>query len=268
MSSSTWLDRPDLWEVLRTGALEVEGRLAAASNATLRCLVSTDDGPLRCVVKPVAGERALWDFPESTLTRRELAAHALSELLGWGIVPPTVWREDGPGGAGMCQLWIDEDPETAAVGVTRPDDVPGGWLTVLEAEDQEGQPVVLVHDAGRDLLRMAVFDVIANNADRKGGHVLTDHAGRIWGIDHGVTFAVEPKLRTVLWGWMGDTLPDDVLADVDALHARLQSHVDPLDRWLADEERESLRARVHALVQDPVMPAPSGGWPAIPWPVF
>ena len=257
---------PELADLLRHGELDIEGRLSDASNTTLRCSIVGSD--LRCVVKPVAGERPLWDFPEWTLTRREVAAFELSQAIGWDLVPPTVWREDGPGGAGMAQLWIDEVDDARTVAVVRPGRVPDGWLRVLDAEDGSGRPVALVHAPDPALMRLAVFDAIANNADRKGGHILTDTDGRVWGIDHGVTFAVEDKLRTVLWGWAGEPIPDDLLADVDGLHTLLGDAYDPVDRWLDDEEREALRHRVRMILRERTHALPSGRWPAIPWPVF
>jgi uncharacterized repeat protein (TIGR03843 family) len=268
MTEPGWTDGGPLRHLLREGDLEIEGRLRDASNTTLRCLADDGHAQVRCVFKAVAGERPLWDFPEWTLTRRELAAFELSELLGWHLVPPTVWRESGPGGAGMCQAWVDEDAGAAQVAVVRPGRLPEGWLHVLDAEDGAGSPVALVHAASPVLARMAAFDALANNADRKGGHVLTDGNGRVWGIDHGVTFSSDDKLRTVLWGWAGQDLPEDVLADVERLHALLQSGVDPVDRWLDEEERESLRQRVRDLLREGRFPLPSGHWPAIPWPVF
>jgi uncharacterized repeat protein (TIGR03843 family) len=269
MNAQAWLADPTLHEVLRSGQLDVEGRLADASNATLRCTVAdAPSGDLRCVFKPMAGERPLWDFPEWTLTRREVAAYEVSAAAGWDLVPPTVWRDDGPGGAGMCQLWIDEDPDQQQVAVVRPRRVPDGWRQVLDAEDGSGRPVVLAHSDNVALHRMTVFDAIVNNADRKGGHVLTDPDGRVWAIDHGVTFAVEDKLRTVLWGWAGEAVPDDVLGEIAALHDRLGDSFDPVDRWLDEEEREVLRHRVRTLLRRRTYPLPSGRWPAIPWPVF
>ncbi|MBK9740124.1 MAG: SCO1664 family protein [Actinobacteria bacterium] len=269
MTSSEWLAADDLVALLSEGELTVEGRIVEASNATLRCSVAVPDGRLlACVYKPVAGERPLWDFPDWTLTRRELAAHALSEATGWWLVPPTVWREDGPGGPGMCQLWIDEDHDAAKVAVVRSGRVPKGWLHVLDAEDGSGRPVALVHADGLSLQRMAAFDAIANNADRKGGHVLTDDEDRTWAIDHGVTFSVEEKLRTVLWGWAGEPLPPAVVDDLTRLQDLLGTSYDPVDRWLAQDERDSLRARVRRLAARGRFPQPSQRWPAIPWPVF
>ncbi len=268
MSTQAWLAEPRLTALLHDGPMEVVGRLRDASNTTLRCVIDADGVPLPSVYKPVRGERPLWDFPEWTLARREVAAFELSVALGWDLVPPTVWRDDGPGGAGMCQLWIDEDDERQHVGVVRPGRAPDGWREVLEAEDGAGQPVVLVHSEDSALARLAVFDALANNADRKGGHVLTDTTGRVWGIDHGVTFAVEDKLRTVLWGWAAEAVPDSILQDVEALHDTLGTAYDPVDRWLDDEERDVLRGRVRTLLRERTYPVPSGRWPAIPWPVF
>jgi uncharacterized repeat protein (TIGR03843 family) len=269
MSSTQWLTDASLSGLLAEGELTIEGRLTAASNTTLRCQIDVTDGrELRCVYKPVAGERPLWDFPEWTLARRELATHALSEALGWQLVPPTVWRDSGPGGSGMCQLWIDVDPSVEQVAVVRPGRAPAGWLHVLSAEDQSGRAVELVHAASLDLSRIAVLDILANNADRKGGHVLTDDRGHTWAIDHGVTFAVDDKLRTVLWGWAGEPIPEELVQDVDRLHDLLCQTYDPIDRWLAEDEREVLRSRVRRLLDEPAFPYPTGQWPAVPWPVF
>jgi uncharacterized repeat protein (TIGR03843 family) len=269
MSSTSWLSDPQLADLLTHGDLEVEGRLADASNATLRCQITAgDDRTLLCVYKPMAGERPLWDFPEWTLTHRELAAHALSAAAGWHLVPPTVWRDDGPLGAGMCQLWIDEDAAAAKVAVVRRRQEPKGWLHVLDAEDGAGRPLQLVHAPDAELQVMAAFDAIANNADRKGGHVLTDEQGRTWGIDHGVTFAADEKLRTVLWGWSGDPLPDWLADQLEGLRALLGDTYDPVDRWLADDEREALRRRLRRLLSTQRFPRPSQRWPAVPWPVF
>ncbi len=256
----------DAFALLTEAELTIEGRLLSASNATLRARLG-DDGP-RCVVKPVAGERPLWDFPDGTLTGRELAAHALSELLGWGLVPPTVWRDDPELGPAMCQWWIDEVPHLRPVAVVAPDAVPEGWAAVLEAEDGRGAPVVLVHSRSPQLERLAVFDAVANNADRKGGHVLVDSEGAVWGIDHGVCFSDEPKLRTVLWGWSGEPIGEEILTDLQRLRDDLDEGVDAIDRWLDGHEREALRARVGRLLRRGTHPEPSTRWPAIPWPVF
>jgi uncharacterized repeat protein (TIGR03843 family) len=168
----------------------------------------------------------------------------------------------------MCQAWIETDEAGDLVDIVRPGRAPRGWKRVLDASDQMGEPVELVHADTSSLRRIAVFDAIANNADRKGGHVLTGVDGRTWAIDHGVTFSSESKLRTVVWGWAGEPLGDDLLRDVHLLHDTLGDSFDPIDRWLAEDERDRLRWRVRRLIERGVFPEPSGRWPAIPWPVF
>lgn len=253
---------------LSVGEIEVVGRLTAASNATLLCDVVTADGRRGCVYKPVRGERPLWDFPDATITGREMAAFELDRALGWGLVPPTAWRADGPAGAGMCQLWIDEDPTRTTIDVVPADAVPPGWVVVLRAQDRAGTPVALVHADLAALQQVAVFDALANNADRKGGHVLSDNEGRLWAIDHGVTFAAEGKLRTVLWGWSGEAVPDPLLACVAELRSTLASEYEPIDRWLSPSERAALRLRVETMLDSGRFPEPGDGWPSIPWPVI
>lgn len=255
-------------QALREGQLAIEGRLVSASNATLRARVSWRGMEARCVVKPVAGERPLWDFPEGTLSGREIAAHAVSATLGWDLVPPTVWREETEFGPAMLQWWIDEDHDARPVDVVRPGHIPDGWVGILEARDAEDQPVILTHAVRPDLERMALFDAVVNNADRKGGHVLSDASGRLWGIDHGVTFAEEDKLRTVLWGWAGDEISAALLDDLRLLDTTLDSGVDDVERFLSPAEQEALRDRVHRLLDEGRLPLPSPHWPAVPWPVF
>jgi len=196
---------PSVREVLRRGRIEITGRLVDASNATLFGTVCADGVELRCVYKPVRGERPLWDFPDGTLAGREVASHLISETAGWHVVPPTLLR-DGPFGPGMVQVWVDTNDERELVDVLPPKEVPPGWLGVLRARDGRGEPAVLVHADLPELRAMAVFDVVVNNADRKGGHVLAGVDGRIYGVDHGLCLHVEHKLRTVLWGWVGQQM--------------------------------------------------------------
>lgn len=250
------------------GALDVVRMLPGASNATLFCRVPGPAGPIDCVFKPVAGERPLWDFPDDTLSGREVAAYEVAQILAWPLVPLTVWREDSDMGPGMCQLWIPEVEQARPVDVFAPGQAPQGWIVVLEAHDGRGRPVVLAHDASADLQLMAAFDVIVNNADRKGGHVLADAQGHVWGIDHGVCFAEEHKLRTVLWGWAGAALPDETLARIAGLDLALDAGADAVDRWLTPGERRALRSRVRSLLDTGRLPHPGSGWPAVPWPVF
>lgn len=265
-SINAWLHDPRLLTALTEGELAVQGRLAVASNATLLCTVSIEgDRLLQCVYKPVAGERPLWDFPEETLGRRELAAYALSEALGWHLVPPTVWRQDGPAGPGMCQAWIEESESADVVDVCAPAEVLPGWIQVMTAEDQQGNPLLLVHADRADLHRVAAFDALMNNADRKGGHVILDSDDRIWCIDHGVSFNVDDKLRTVLWGWAGEPIDDDVITDLATFEPNLVGVLEP---WLDMAEIEETRRRLRGLIESRTMPHPSSEWPAVPWPVF
>ena len=172
--------RPDDREVLRSGELTVLGRIRSASNATFLCEATLDDHTVHCVYKPISGEQPLWDFPDGTLAGRELGAYLVSAHLGWNIVPYTIIRH-GPAGAGMLQLWVDQPgdtpdsdpgPELDLVDLVPADRCPRGYLPVLRAYDYAGDPVELVHADDIRLWRMAVFDVLVNNADRKGGHVL------------------------------------------------------------------------------------------------
>jgi uncharacterized repeat protein (TIGR03843 family) len=235
-----------------------------ASNATF---VGEIDG-VRVVYKPVAGERPLWDFPDGTLAAREVAAHLLSRASGWDVVPPT-WYGTGPHGPGMLQLWQEPDPGVSAVDVVPRGEVPPGFLAVFEGVGAGDVPVTLVHEDSAPLRRMALFDVVTNNADRKGGHVLGTADGRRLGVDHGLTFHVEPKLRTVLWGWAGEPLLVEELEDLRALRAQLAGDLGVvLAELLTADEVAATRERVDRLLRIPLLPLPGEDWPSIPWPPF
>lgn len=272
--SSRGVTPPGPSELLARGELTVRGRVREASNAVLYCTVEYEGHSAACVYKPVAGERPLWDFPDGTLAQREVAAYELSEATGWGLVPTTVLR-DGPYGQGMCQLWIEaatgEDGDDAPELLALVDgDEPGpGWKAVAFAEVDEGRTALLVHADDERLRRLAVLDAVINNGDRKGGHLLPAADGRLYAIDHGVTFNADDKLRTLLWGWAGEPLPDEALTVLRALADRLADG-DRLTARLAEliteAEIAALRARVAALLRSGRHPKPSGQWPAIPWP--
>lgn len=238
---SSGLDDATALRLLREGTLEVAGRLVEATNMTLYCNVRLDGLAAECVYKPVRGERPLWDFPDGTLAAREVAAFEVSAATGWRIVPPSVLR-DGPLGPGMCQLWIDTDPEVDLMALIRSRD-PG-------------------------LRRMAVFDAVVNNADRKGGHLLPLADGHIYGVDHGVCFSAENKLRTVLWQWRGKPLSREALNVL----ARLERDIERgrlgrrLRELLTLTEVEATWERVRQLLSTGIHPFPSDDWPAIPWP--
>ena len=222
-------------DLLTHGKLEVEGRLVDASNATLYCTISIAGRPqkkqraagdaIACVYKPIAGERPLWDFPAGTLAGREVAAYVVSRAAGWDVVPPTVMR-DGPFGPGMCQLWIDHDPGVDLIALSRRTD----------------------HVGLRD---MAVFDAAVNNADRKIGHLLPVADGHLYGCDHGVCFAEDYKLRTVLWQWRGKSLPRRSMEALRRLSAQLTegSLAAELSALLTPSEISATKLRVETLLE-------------------
>ncbi|MEJ8281309.1 SCO1664 family protein [Pseudonocardia sp. DW16-2] len=275
--------------------MDITGRMVDASNATLFGTVALDGVELRCVYKPVRGERPLWDFPDGTLAGREVGAYLVSETSGLHVVPPTVLREEAPFGPGMVQAWVSSGDESALtdpadtgdeldgdlteetirlateslVELCEPHEIPGGWLPVLRARDGAGDPVVLVHADHPQLRAMALFDVVVNNADRKGGHVILAGDGEVYGVDHGLTLHTEPKLRTVLWGWVGDELGEEHTAVLKELRARLAGEfADTLGEHVTRREVAALRSRIDHLLAEPRFPGPDGYGPAIPWPAF
>ncbi|MGN6473848.1 MAG: SCO1664 family protein [Mycobacteriales bacterium] len=235
-------DTDDVLRLLRDGELEIEGRLIDASNATLFCTVSLDGQSVACVYKPIAGERPLWDFPDGTLAGREVAAYLVSVETGWDVVPPTVMR-DGPYGPGMAQLWIDVD----------------------ESVDLNG----LVRSTIEPLRRMAVFDAVINNADRKGGHLLPVPGGHVYGVDHGVCFSADDKLRTLLWAWRGKKLTPEAMGVLAHLRLALDQELgSALEELLTRTEVAQTRRRVDRLLSTGRHPMPGGDWPPMPWPPF
>lgn len=262
-------------DALRAGELTVLGRVGTASNLTLVCDLPAPDGdettPLRVVYKPVRGEQPLWDFPHGTLAGREVASYLISEALGWSVIPETILR-DGPLGPGMVQRWITtveprrDRPDL--VDLCPPDAVPDGFREVLRAVDGAGDEVSLVHADDPRLHRMAVLDVLLNNADRKGGHALEGVDGGVYGVDHGICLHHEHKLRTVLWGWAGEPIPADLIADITTFTDTLPGELaDRLAEHVTDREIDALLRRAKRLLDEPVMPMPTAVRP-IPWPAF
>ncbi len=236
------LELDEVLRLLRDGELTVEGRLVDASNATLYCTATLDEVTAAVVYKPVRGERPLWDFPDGTLAGREVSAYLVSQATGWDVVPPTVLRE-GPFGPGMCQLWVDVDESVDLAQLARSD-----------------------HP---DLRRMAVFDAVVNNADRKGGHLLPREDGRVQGVDHGICFSHEDKLRTLLWQWRGKRLTDEAVEVLSSVRAQLEGPLgEALHELLTVREVRATVARVDRLLTSRCHPQPSEDWPAIPWPPF
>ncbi len=229
--------------LLEHGEIDIVGRMPWSSNATFLVRVEDDDGhAMLAIYKPQAGERPLWDFPDGTLAAREVAAHVVSELLGWSLVPRTVLR-DGPVGVGALSQFHDHDPEQH-------------YFEIVNGRE----------DTFR---RFAAFDAVINNTDRKGGHVLLDTSGHVWGIDHGTSFHVHPKLRTVIWDFAGERIAAELLADLECLHDRLTRGAAPqLQSLLGRAEIEAVLARTHTLLTRMRFPVPSGDYHDYPWPTI
>ena len=226
-------------EVLRRGEVEIIGRMPWSSNATFLVEACLDGETARGIYKPHAGERPLWDFPDG-LYRREVAAYELSRALGWEVVPLTIVRDDLPHGVGSLQRFVEADFEQH-------------YFTLLDDE--------ATHD---QLRRMAVFDIVANNTDRKGGHCLVDADGHIWGIDNGLSFHAEFKLRTVIWDFAGDPVEPELLADLQAL---VDSGLpEPVASLIGTFERDAVLTRARAVVREGALPHDPTGR-RYPWPL-
>ncbi len=231
-------------EVLHNGTVEVLGLLPYSSNYTMLARVGVGSDETLAVYKPCKGERPLWDFPRGTLAAREVAAYKISEAAGWGFVPPTVLRRDAPLGEGSLQLFIEHDPDRH-------------YFALME-ERLEDFPCV------------AAFDAVINNADRKSGHILEGAGGRLWAVDHGLSFHVAPKLRTVIWAFADEPFGDELRAQLERLGARL-AHQGGLGgvlaRLLSPREAAATLARVESLLIEDQFPSPGDDRP-LPWPLI
>ena len=230
-----------------------------ASNATL----VVERAGNRYIYKPKSGERPLWDFPEGTLHLRERCAYLVSEILGWNLVPTTT-IEIGPEGVGSFQEWVSGEPDS--VDIFPPNRIPQDWKEIISGQDEAGKHVTLAHENSEELFRIAIFDVVVNNADRKAGHILQTSENKHWAIDHGVTFNVESKLRTVLWGWIDEEISLELQQDLTRLSNSLENS--EIADLLSAEELSMLQERIAELLIKKTMPGPSSDWPAIPWPIF
>ncbi len=230
---------PTVIEVLTSGDIEIVGRMPNSSNATFFVVVGGEESGVYGIYKPLVGERPLWDFPEG-LFKREIAAYELSKALGYDIIPPTVYR-DGPSGEGSLQLFVEYDHTEH-------------YFHLLEQRP----------DTHSQLRTMTVFDVVANNTDRKGGHVLLDADGHVWGIDHGVCFSAEFKLRTVMWDFAGEDIPEELLTPLEALMEDVPGELLTL---LTEDEIDAMHERTEWLLQNRVFPSPGSRYD-YPWPIL
>ncbi len=237
----------DVLTALKLGAVTVQGEFLWGSNYTFLAFVEYNSHSLKTVYKPNRGERPLWDFPAASLARREVAAFFVSEALGWNLVPPTVFRENGPLGAGSLQLYIEHDPEKHYFN--------------------------FVDDDRKRLTPVALFDLLVNNADRKGSHVLLDGSNHIWCIDHGLCFHVEDKLRTVIWDFVGEPIPDKLCADLVEFSEKIRDpekgsrdFLDELNTLLSRREISALATRAREIAARGYFPAPDPNRRPFPWP--
>lgn len=236
-------DKQSILEALRKGTIELQGQFLSGSNYTFLGDLAYQDLSFQVVYKPVRGEQPLWDFPHGSLARREVAAYLVSEALGWDLVPPTVFRKNGPLGPGSAQQYVDHDPNNH-------------YFNFDEKDRQRLRPVV-------------IFDLLLNNADRKGGHILRDAQDHLWLIDHGLCFHVEDKLRTVVWDFSEEEIPEDLMMAVSELIVNLREgsklHTDLL-RYLRSSEVNSLLARARRLCDTGRFPSPPSSRRSYPWP--
>jgi uncharacterized repeat protein (TIGR03843 family) len=241
MSEKLQIDQ--IISILSHGKINVTGRFIWGSNYTFLAEVKSEEEGIAAVYKPSRGERPLWDFPRETLAAREVAAYLTSQALGWDLVPPTVLRKEGPAGPGSLQLYVDADVEHH-------------YFTFSDEEKQRLRPV-------------ALFDLLINNADRKGGHVLMSADGHIWSIDHGICFHQEDKLRTVIWDFANEFIPDDLIADTQKFYHLLVNDMELQQRYidlLSEGEFHALIRRTERVLEDRCFPEPFTDRP-YPWPM-
>lgn len=237
----------DILSILQQAEMIVEGEFVWGSNYTFLARLRYPAGELKCVYKPTRGERPLWDFPRASLARREVAAYLVSEALGWHLVPATIYRKNAPFGPGSVQQYIDHDAEYH-------------YFSFIDEDRQRLRPVVL-------------FDLLINNADRKGSHILRAEDGHLWLIDHGVCFHIEDKLRTVIWDFVGEPVPEQLCKDLTRLRQELEpANGQPSElagrllEHLSRGEIKALARRAEQLVEQGVFPPPDPYRRAFPWP--
>jgi uncharacterized repeat protein (TIGR03843 family) len=238
------LSKSDILTILQKGKADLKGQFVLGSNYTFLVKLKQRGKTIQSVYKPQKGEMPLWDFPTESLAARETAAYLLSEALGWELVPPTVMRIDGPFGPGSYQYFIEHDPE---------------------------QHYFTFDDTTRQRLRpTALFDLIINNADRKGGHILLGDDQHIWLIDHGLSFHTQPKLRTVIWDFSGETIEKDLVEQLQKLLTELKEKGEihkQLAQLLDEKELDALKSRIKFFIEQPEFPLPDENVRQFPWPL-
>lgn len=239
--------------------LRIIQQLPQASNGVF---LAELDG-VRVVYKPNHLEQELWDFPTGTLALRERATYIMDQLLGWNLVPTTELVETDHGYASV-QHWVEAT--ASLVEIFPASDVPTDWLKVLDGQGPSGESLTLAHQDNEILMRIALLDTLVNNADRKGGHILTSEDGTTYAIDHGVTFHDEPKLRTVLWGWAGQDIPAELLSELAVVSGKIETS--ELKDLLTEQELLATVGRLEDLIESGKFAEPGDEWPSLPWPLF
>ncbi len=253
--------------ILLNGDIEILGLIHESSNGALKAKISLNDTSIHAIIKPNALIRPLWDFPEMDLNYRELATFNLSERLDLNFVPYSVLREIKDIGICLVQEWIDEVSSDLVI-IKNDLEIPKDYKKVLNGYDDLNKLVSLAHKDDHVLRSIAIFDLIINNADRKGGHILKDANQKIWVIDHGVSWHTENKLRTILWGWIGDELSSSDVQLMNRAKQILNVWRDEETEYLKPDEINAAISRVDVVLQEGKFPEPSKEWPAIPWPIF
>jgi uncharacterized repeat protein (TIGR03843 family) len=237
------LDKSYVLTALQHGELDLQGQFLNGSNYTFLVQLKYESTTMTTVYKPVRGEQPLWDFPAGSLAKREVAAYQVSELLGWELVPPTIYRRKAPLGAGSLQQYIEHNPEDH-------------YFNFSETDKQRLRPV-------------AVFDLVINNADRKGSHILRGEQDHLWLIDHGICFHVEDKLRTVVWDFCGEKLPEEFQAGLEKLLVALEGEGEEglvLKKLLRIGEIQAMAGRTRRLLEKKMFPYPGRNTRPYPWP--
>jgi uncharacterized repeat protein (TIGR03843 family) len=257
----------DKLDLLLTGEIEIEGLIHDSSNGALKVLVSNSNESMNAIIKPEVSIRPLWDFPDMDLNNREYATYLLDRALNLNYVPETVMRNVEGIGKSLVQEWVKESDNDLII-VKSPEDIPKDYLKVLQGYDELNKLITLAHKDVRELRNLCLFDLVINNADRKGGHLLVDSNNKMWAIDHGVSWHFDSKIRTVLWGWIDESFNDEDLALLNRAKDALQRWAEEEFIYLSSDEIGQAIERVEKLLKENAFPQPGDQWPAVPWPIF